>query len=94
MFTNLLGHFKIGTGQKMLEIYSGAESLVEEVKDHLREKTVLSIVSDPGMKFDEELKFGEHMSLGFYSCNRKLGLANPKITDFYSIILDRLKHQC
>lgn len=90
MFTDLLAHFKIRNKRKMLEIYSETESLVEELKGQLREKTVLLIVSDHGMKFDEELKFGEHTSHGFYSCNRKLGLVNPKITDFYSIILNRL----
>ena len=84
MFTDLLAHFKINNKQKMLEIYSEAESLVEEVKDILEEETVLLIVSDHGMQFNEELKFGEHTSHGFYSCNRKLGLANPKITYFYS----------
>lgn len=93
MFTDLLAHFKIRNKQKMLEVYSEAGSLVEEVKDHLGEKTVLLIVSDHGMKFDEELKFGDHTAHGFYSCNRELGLANPKITDFYSIIINRFKQQ-
>lgn len=93
MFIDLLAHFKIRNKRKMLEIYSEAESLVEEVKDCLEKKTCLLVVSDHGMKFDEDLKFGEHTSHGFYSCNRKLGLANPKITDFYSIILNRFEQQ-
>lgn len=35
---------------------------------------------------DHEQENGLHTNYGFYSCNKKLGLHTPKISDFKDII--------
>jgi hypothetical protein len=41
-------------------------------------------------QFSEHSKYGEHSNYGFYSFNEKIGLRNPKMTDFFPIILKKL----
>ncbi|RLI44512.1 hypothetical protein DRO69_07205 [Candidatus Bathyarchaeota archaeon] len=87
MFTDLLAHIYIGNSAKMFEVYAEAEKFVDDVTKILPEKTLLLIVSDHGMERLDEGMFGEHSDHGFYSSNVKLGLVNPKITDFFDLVV-------
>lgn len=91
MFTDLLGHFFAGNLTKMFGVYIKAEQLVEEVKNILGDETLLLIVSDHGMKTFGKGMYGEHSDHGFYSSNIPLGLKNPKITDFFDLIVKQTK---
>lgn len=67
------------------ENYEMICELVKKTKRKINEKeTLVIIVSDHGQKE------GLHTRYGFYSSNKKLGLKNPKITDFFSIIEESL----
>lgn len=90
MFTDLLGHIFFGNLTKMFGVYIKAEELVEEVKEIIGPETLLLIVSDHGMKTFGKGKYGEHSAHGFYSSNALLNLENPKITDFFDLIVNTL----
>lgn len=87
MFTDLLGHLYAGNLTKMFGVYAKAEQLVEDMKKMLRDETFLLIVSDHGMKTFGQSVYGEHSDHGFYSSNLPLELENPKITDFFDLIV-------
>lgn len=87
IFTDLLGHFFVGNSARMFEVYSEAERFVDNVAKILPKKTLLIVVSDHGMKELGEGTFGDHSDHGFYSSNVKLGLVNPKITDFFDLVV-------
>lgn len=87
MFTDLLGHVFAGNLTKMFRVYAEAEKLVEEVSEIVGKETPLLIVSDHGMKPIGQGIYGDHSDHGFYSSNLQLGLRNPKITDFFDLIL-------
>ena len=94
--TDSLGHIFAGNLTKMFGIYLKAEELVEDVKKIIEDETLLLIVSDHGMKPVGKGTYGEHSDHGFYSSNVKLNLVNPKITDFFDLIVktltERTKH--
>lgn len=90
MFMDLLGHIYAGNLTKMFGIYAQAEQLVEEVKKIVGKKTFLLVVSDHGMKPIGKGMYGDHSDHGFYSSSVKLSLVNPKITDFFPLIITRL----
>jgi predicted AlkP superfamily pyrophosphatase or phosphodiesterase len=88
MFTDLFGHFFITDYEKMLEVYLEAEQLVKDTQQLIGDETWLLIVSDHGMEpLVYKARVGDHSDHGFYSSNVKLGLANPKITDFFDLIV-------
>lgn len=70
---------------ELLEIYSAVDNFVEEAKKRLDESFVL-VVSDHGIERLGDTCFGKHSDHAFYSTNLAVGLNNPKITDFYSLI--------
>lgn len=90
MATDLLGHLFAGNSTKMFGVYIKAEQLVEDVKSLIGEETLLLIVSDHGMKTFGKGIYGEHSDHGFYSSNIPLNLKNPKITDFFHLIVEKL----
>ena len=53
---------------------------VGNLKTKISSDAMLLILSDHGQKK------GIHTNYGFYSCNKKLGLKNPKIIDFKDIL--------
>lgn len=59
--------------------------LVKKTKRKINEKKILVLINS-----DHGQKEGLHTKYGFYSSNKKLGLKNPKITDFFYIIEDAL----
>ena len=60
--------------------YLKFNEFVGELKKRLPKDVLLLIVSDHGQEK------GIHTSYGFYSCNKKLGLKNPKIIQFKEIL--------
>jgi len=84
-----LGHLYGGNLTKTFEIYSLLDNFAKEVKALVDEDDVLLIVSDHGMK--PLGRYGEHSNHGFYSCNKKLNLKNPRIYDFFPIIVNDLE---
>lgn len=64
--------------------YKEVNEFVGEIKEKYS-PNLLIVVSDHGA----DMK-GGHSKHGFYSANKKLGLKNPHITDFYDIIMKRL----
>jgi len=71
---------------KMLPYVVLVSKFVEEVKAKIDNKTWLLCVSDHGIEIR-----GKHMQDAFYSSNIKLGLVNPKVTDFFPLIVKKLK---
>jgi len=90
MFTDLLGHLYAGNLTKMFGVYIRAEQLVEDVKKIIGDETLLLVVSDHGMKTFGKGIYGDHSNHGFYSSNVQLNLVNPKITDFFNVIVKTL----
>lgn len=88
-FTDYFGHLFRGNLAKMSKVYSVAEKLVRDLKSKINsDQTLFLVISDHGMK--PVGRYGDHSNYGFYSVNEQLGLQNPKITDFFQIILDEL----
>lgn len=84
--TDLLGHLYRTNLEKMSDVYKKMDKLTKEVNETF-EGWVL-VLGDHGM---EPLgDYGDHTNVkyGFYSSNQELGLNNPKITDFYSLITE------
>lgn len=84
-----LGHLYGGNPKKLIKLYTVLDNFAMEVKNSMDSEDILLIVSDHGMKSFG--RYGDHSDHGFYSCNWKLYLENPKITDFFQIILEMLK---
>lgn len=88
-FTDHFGHVFRGNIARMFNVYQVADELVANFKARINNSsTLFLVVSDHGMKTLG--RYGVHSNHGFYSINKKLGLSNPKITDFYYIMLRRL----
>lgn len=77
--TDLLGHVYWGT-ERLALLYEEMDLLTKRVKERLQPDDLLLIISDHGLD-----RLG-HTKYGFYSLNRRLGLKNPDITDFFGII--------
>lgn len=85
--SDLWGHKYRGDLSKMYEVYKKLDNLTKEVKK--RFNGWILIISDHGMK--KIGKYGDHTDIkyGYYSSNIKLGLKNPKITEFYKLIIKK-----
>lgn len=82
---DLIGHVAFGDKSLMKRVYTELDTLTREVQEQF-DGWVL-VVSDHGM---ESLgRFGDHSNVmyGFYSSNRALGLNQPKISEFYNLII-------
>ena len=77
--TDLLGHVYWGT-ERLALLYEEMDLLTKRVKERTQPDDLLLIISDHGLD-----RLG-HTKYGFYSLNRRLGLKNPDITDFFGII--------
>ena len=77
--TDLFGHVFWGTGKLSL-LYEEMNLLTKQVKESLNSEDLIMIISDHGMS-----KLG-HSKKGFYSFNKRIGLMDPDITEFYGII--------
>lgn len=76
-----IGHLSFGNEKKMKGVYDELESIVGGIE---KNNIFTLIISDHGMKAVG--KYGDHTKYGFYSCNQKLNLKKPKITDFFNLI--------
>jgi predicted AlkP superfamily pyrophosphatase or phosphodiesterase len=90
----LVYHFYILDGMQHLfswdenfikNLYLRFEELAEIVKTKVSDETLIIIVSDHGQSD------GKHTHYGFYSVNKPLNLSDPKLIDFYQIIMDYLE---
>ena len=77
-----IGHLSFGDVEKMGLVYKELNEIAKEVRKSRDDITL--IVSDHGMKAIG--RFGDHTKTGFWSCNKKLRLKNPRITDFFKIV--------
>ncbi len=69
---------------KIMDFYLIFNEYVGSLKSNLSKDVLLLIISDHGQKK------GIHTDYGFYSCNKKLGLRNPKIIEFKEIFEEKL----
>lgn len=83
-----VGHFWRTNTDKMEEAYVTLNDFTAKIKE--RFDGWILIIADHGMK--PLGRFGDHTNLnyGYYSSSHKLGLNNPRLTDFYEIIHDKL----
>jgi len=65
---------------KMMDYYMMFNMFVEDLTKKINDDVAVLIISDHGQKK------GIHTEYGFYSCNKKLGLKNPNISDFKELI--------
>ena len=79
-----IGHLSFSDTEKMRKIYNELEEMVKKVKHLANDNETVLIISDHGMKAVG--RFGDHSKYGFYSCNKKLNLKKPKITNFFNVI--------
>lgn len=70
---------------KIMDFYLMFNEFVGTLKSNLSQDVLLLIISDHGQKK------GIHTEYGFYSCNKKLGLKDPKIIDFKWILEEKTK---
>jgi hypothetical protein len=83
--TDVIGHLCWDTPEKLQACYRTIDACVDEIQRRVRDAVIL-ILSDHGMQN------GLHTRQGFYSVNEELHLNTPKITDFYDILRDLLRH--
>jgi hypothetical protein len=77
-----IGHISFGNHKKMKIVYEELDSITKEIRDS---DDFILIISDHGMKAVG--MFGDHTRYGFYSCNQRLNLKKPKITEFIKLII-------
>ena len=75
--------------EKLREMYKRMDKLAGKIIKEAKKNGYdwILFMSDHGLP--ENFKGGEHNKNAFYSSNIKLGLRNPKITDFHDIILQK-----
>ena len=81
---DVFGHLNFGIEAKMRPIYQELDDIAEKMKKKFSQANCL-IISDHGMK--KIGQFGDHSNYGFWSVNFDTKMQNPKITDFYKLIL-------
>lgn len=72
---------------KINSYYMRFNEFVGKIKEIVPDDMMILIVSDHGQEN------GLHTNYGFYSCNKKLGLHNPKISEFKDIIEKMIKKE-
>lgn len=80
---DVIGHLNFGNNTVMRLIYKDLDELAAQIRDKISK---LLILSDHGMKSIGQ--FGDHSDYGFWSLNFETDLKEPKITDFYDLILN------
>lgn len=85
--TDVIGHLCWDEPETLRACYRIMDVCIGDMKKRVHDSVVF-IVSDHGMQN------GLHTRKGFYSVNEKLHLNSPKITDFYAILQDVLRHTC
>ena len=90
LMPDYLGHNYRGNLTKMWEAYAILDDFVGDVRASAEKDVYILVISDHGMKLFGETIYGDHSDYGFYSSNKMLGLNNPKITDFFQIIMDEV----
>jgi hypothetical protein len=83
--TDVIGHLGWDDPETLQACYRTMDACVAELQRRVHDAVIL-ILSDHGMQN------GLHTRNGFYSVNQELHLNTPKITDFYAILRDALRH--
>ena len=83
--SDLYAHIYYKQREKILDLYEILDELTSQAKEKLDNDVWILVISDHG----ENEECG-HNPFGFYSSNIKLGLTNPRITDFYGMFLETL----
>lgn len=84
LILDTIGHLYWNKPRKVEDAYRFMDASMGRLLSKVKDQMVL-MVSDHGMKK------GSHTKPAFYSSNVKLGLVNPKITDFHDIILEKMR---
>ncbi|UCB60399.1 MAG: alkaline phosphatase family protein [Candidatus Bathyarchaeota archaeon] len=90
LMPDYLGHNYRGNLTKMWEAYAILDDFVGDVRSSAQDDVRILLISDHGMKLLGKTIYGDHSDYGFYSTSKVLGLNQPKITDFFDIILKEL----
>lgn len=82
---DVIGHLNFGNKTMMKMIYKELDEIAGQIAEKTGNKGKLLIISDHGMKALG--MFGDHSEYGFWSTNFDTDIKNPKITDFYGLIV-------
>lgn len=85
-FFDTIQHSFYNDLEYLKKCYVDIDSFIGKMKKKLDSKTFLLIISDHGA----DLSDGMHSDHAFYSSNKKIGLKNPHIIDFYGLIMKQL----
>jgi len=91
LMPDYLGHNYRRNLTKMWEAYAILDDFVGDVRASAEKDVHILVISDHGMKLLGKTIYGDHSVYGFYSSDKMLGLNNPKITDFFQIILEEVE---
>jgi len=78
-----LQHYLFTRPSEIKKHYLDLDYYVSILKSAVKNLRLFMIVSDHGFSF----KTDSHSKHGFYSSSIHLGLGNPKITDFFNLIV-------
>ena len=70
--------------EEIKKVYREMDKTAHDIREDLGEKPFIFFISDHGQER------GQHNPNAFYSCNHRVGLHNPKMTDFADIIRQKL----
>lgn len=82
-YPDALQHYLFTKPSEIRKHYLDLNSYVSDLKSTVENFRLFIIVSDHGFSFETE----SHSKHGFYSSNVNLGLINPKITDFFDLVV-------
>ena len=80
---DVIGHLNFGNTIMMKMLYKEMDDIAKIIKE--KYNCPILIISDHGMKAIG--MFGDHSENGFWSVNFDINLKNPRITEFFEIIL-------
>lgn len=89
-FPDSLQHFLLFRPKQIREHYFDLDNFVFTLKKKLKKSTTFIIISDHG--FDLELK--THSKYGFYSSNIPLNPKPVRITDFFTLLVNKANEEC
>lgn len=83
VYPDALQHYLFTRPSEIKKHYLDLDNYVSLLKNTVKNFRRFIIVSDHGFSFETE----SHSKHGFYSSNVDLGLVNPKITDFFDLVV-------
>jgi len=83
-YPDVLQHLQFYNKNSVIEMYKKMDDTAYQIKKTINKDTFILFISDHGQNK------GIHNKNAFYSCNYELDLQQPKITDFFDIILNKM----